>query len=134
MSEAVVQQQVRLAHAPIGPLWRNNSGACTDKTGRLIRYGLGNDSAQLNAKIKSSDLIGITPVNAYVEGRGWCVLGVFTAYEVKKPGWHQTPGDERASAQAKFHEIVRQAGGYAGFVTSVVDMWRVIGMHGYSDG
>lgn len=125
-SEAVNQQQVRLAHASIGPMFRNNSGACTDNTGRLIRYGLGNDSARLNDEIKSSDLIGITPVRAYVEGIGWTVLGVFTAYEVKPSGWHQAPSDKRAVAQAKFHAIVRAAGGFAGFVTDVRDIWSIL--------
>lgn len=128
-SETVNQQQVRLLHCQLtnGQIWRNNSGACTDDTGRLIRYGLGNDSAQLNAEIKSSDLIGITPVQAYVEGKGWLILGVFTAYEIKPSGWHQTPGDKRALAQAKFHDIVRSAGGFAGFVTDPRDIYGITG-------
>ena len=130
-SEAALQSQIRRDFAFVGPVWRNNSGACEDKTGRLIRYGLGNDSKQLNDQIKSSDLIGITPVKAYVEGIGWTTLGVLTAIEVKAPGWHQTPSDKRAIAQAKFHDIVREAGGYAGFATSIVDVWRIIGRHGY---
>lgn len=117
-SETVVQQQTRLAFAHVGPMWRNNSGAFEDKTGRMVRYGLGNDSAQLNAAIKSSDLIGITPVMAFLASTGrWERLGVFTALELKASGWHATPGDERAIAQAKFHAIVRDAGGFAGFVT-----------------
>jgi hypothetical protein len=117
-SETVVQQRTRLAFANIGPMWRNNSGACFDDTGRLIRYGLGNDSAALNAEIKSSDLIGITPVTAWLaSANAWVKLGVFTALEIKPTGWRQTPSDERANAQAKFHAIVREAGGYAGFVT-----------------
>jgi hypothetical protein len=127
-SEAAVQQQVRLAMAQAGcQIWRNNSGACMDERGRMIRYGLGNDSAQLNAHIKSSDLIGITPVQAYVEGRGWGLLGVFTALEVKASGWRMTPGDERAIAQQRFHELVREAGGYAGFVTDPGEIGRIIG-------
>lgn len=126
-SEIVVQQQTRLAFAPIGPLWRNNSGALKDETGRLVRYGLGNDSAQINAVIKSSDLIGITPVTAYLaSARAWCVLGVFTALEVKPSDWHQVPSDDRATAQAKFHAIVREAGGYAGFVTDPRDVHSII--------
>ena len=92
-NEAVVQQQVQLAMARLGAqIWRNNSGACTDDTGRLIRYGLGNSSAALNAAIKSSDLIGITPVQIQPYHVGQ-TFGVFTAIEVKKPGWHLTPGD-----------------------------------------
>lgn len=108
-------------------MWRNNSGACTDDTGRLIRYGLGNDSAQLNAKIKSSDLIGITPVTAYLSSvQGWVTLGVFTALEIKSSNWKFSPNDERALAQAKFHSIVRDAGGFAGFVTDPADIAQII--------
>ncbi len=128
-SETVVQQQTRLLHCQLtnGQIWRNNSGACTDDTGRLIRYGLGNDSAQLNAEIKSSDLIGITPVQAYVEGKGWLILGVFTAYEIKPSNWHLTPGDKRGLAQQRFHDIVRSAGGFAGFVTDPRDIVGITG-------
>ena len=103
-SETVVQQRTRLEFARIGPMWRNNVGACTDDTGRLIRYGLGNDSAQLNAVIKSSDLIGITPVAAFLASTGrWERLGVFTALEIKASDWRFSERDERATAQRKFH-------------------------------
>lgn len=129
-SETVVQQRTRLAFADVGPMWRNNVGACEDATGRLIRYGLGNDSAQLNKEIKSSDLIGITPVTVWMHSaQTWVTLGVFTALEIKASGWRQTPGDERAAAQVKFHQIVRDAGGFAGFVTqpdqihSIIKRW-----------
>jgi hypothetical protein len=44
-SESVVQQRIRTEIARLNiDLWRNNSGACEDKTGRVIRYGLCNDS------------------------------------------------------------------------------------------
>lgn len=127
-SESVVQQRTRLDHCTLtgGVIYRNNSGACTDETGRLIRYGLGNDSAQLNAEIKSSDLIGITPEWAYVPRLGWGWLGVFTAYEIKPSGWHMRPGDKRAIAQDRFHGIVRNVGGYAGFVTDPADIVGII--------
>ena len=125
-SESVNQQQARLIMARLHcQIWRNNSGACTDDTGRLIRYGLGNDSAQLNKKIKSSDLIGITPTLITAEMVGYH-LGVFTALEVKPSGWTLKPSDERGHAQAKFHEIVQQACGFAGFVTDPIDVYRII--------
>lgn len=121
-NEAVVQQQVRLAMARAGAqLWRNNSGACTDDTGRLIRYGLGNDSAQLNAVVKSSDLIGATPITITPEMVGM-TIGVFTALECKKPGWHLTPGDQRGQAQKRYIDLVRGVGGLGGFVTDVSDL------------
>lgn len=127
MNETAVKQRTQLAFANIGPIWRNNSGAFKDETGRMIRYGLCNDSAQLNKLIKSSDLIGITPVMAFLASTGqWHRLGVFTALEIKETGWHPTPSDERAIAQAKFHDIVREAGGFAGFVNDPVDIHSII--------
>lgn len=126
MNEAALQSIIRQQFAYVGPIWRNNSGACEDKTGRLVRYGLGNDSAQLNAVIKSSDLIGITPVIVTAEMVGQ-TIGVFTALEVKAPGWVLRPSDARGLAQAKFHDIVKKAGGYAGFVSHPDDIFRVIG-------
>lgn len=129
-SESAVQSLTRQAFAYVGPVFRNNVGACEDKTGRQVRYGLGNDSAQLNAQIKSSDLIGITPVLAFVPSRGWQTLGVFTALEIKASDWRFSPGDERAVAQKRFHDIVRQAGGYAGFVVHPSDIYPIIGFNG----
>lgn len=127
MNESAVQNHTRLEFAnKFGPIFRNNSGACEDKTGRLIRYGLGNDSAKLNAEIKSSDLIGIVPTFAFVPGRGWCTVGIFCAIECKPSGWRMTPGDSRAIAQSKFHDIVRQHGGFAGFVSDPSHIYKVI--------
>jgi hypothetical protein len=121
-TEAVVQQQVRLAMARAGAqLWRNNVGCATDDTGRLIRYGICNDSAQLNATLKSSDLLGITPVTVTPEMVGM-TIGVFTALECKRPGWHLTPGDQRGQAQKRFIDLVRGVGGVGGFVTDVSDL------------
>lgn len=127
-SEATIQQKTRLEAANNGLLmYHNNVGACLDNTGRMIRYGLGNDSAQLNAVIKSSDLIGITPVTAFLASTGrWETLGVFTAFEIKASGWLQQASDERANAQAKFHAIVREAGGFAGFVTAPGEIHSII--------
>jgi hypothetical protein len=127
MNEAAVQSRVRLECANAGLLiWRNNVGACEDKTGRIIRYGLCNDSAQLNREIKSSDLIGATPVTAYLQSAGWVKLAVLTALECKHSDWVFRPGDERAAAQMRFHEIVREAGGFAGFVTKPADIHDII--------
>ena len=129
-SEKVVQQQTQLEHCklPGAQIWRNNSGACTDETGRLVRYGLGNTSAKQNAAVKSSDLIGITPTLIQPHMVGYS-LGVFTAFEIKPTGWTMRPSDDRAKAQEKFHEIVRAACGFAGFVTDPRDIYRIIGRH-----
>lgn len=115
-SESVVQQQAMLYMARMGGhAWRNNVGACVDDTGRQIRYGLANTSASMNQEIKSSDVIGVTPVLITPAHVGQ-TLGVFTALECKPSNWKWYPSDKRAPAQAKFHDIVRSAGGYAGFV------------------
>ena len=125
MSEAAAQSQIRLAAAQQGiTLWRNQSGACYDDTGRLIRYGLANDSAQLNRRLKSSDLIGITPILIEPRHLG-CRVGVFTAIEVKHPGWKR-PGNDRERAQAEFIRIVREKGGLAGFATSVEELFGCV--------
>lgn len=138
-TETSVQQRVRIEHCEktMGQMWRNNVGACEDATGRMVRYGLGNDSAQLNRVVKSSDLIGITPTLITPEMVGYS-LGVFTAYEIKAPGWRMPtpmPGRElkdqpdatqRALAQQRFHDIVRAACGFAGFVTDPGDIDRII--------
>lgn len=99
-----------------GAYWRNQSGACYDDTGRLIRFGLGNDSAALNKVYKSSDQIGIVPVliQPHHVGR---TFGVFVALEDKRRGWHLTPGDKRGQAQLNFMQHVQSCGGIVGFVT-----------------
>ena len=97
-------------------VYRNNVGACEDKQGRIIRYGLCNESAQMNRALKSSDLIGVMPVliQPHHVGR---TLGVFTAIECKHSGWHMTPSDDRAAAQQRFIDLIRSVGGIGGFVT-----------------
>jgi len=115
--EAVVQQAIRLEASRRGMrLWRNNNGACVDNTGRMVRYGLGNDSSKVNARIKSSDLVGITPVQ--VAGQ---TLGIFTAIEVKRGGWRYK-GTPREKAQLAWLELVTAMGGIGKFVTGVGDL------------
>lgn len=115
--EAAVQQQRMLQAAREGGrLWRNNSGACADETGRQIRYGLGNTSAKLNKVMKSSDLIGITRIVVTPPMVGH-VVGVFTAEEVKAPGWKYRESDDRARAQLAFINLVISLGGIGRFVS-----------------
>lgn len=123
MSEANQQQLIRLA-APRhnAQLLRNNSGACTDQTGRVIRYGLGNDSAKLNKVFKSSDLIGFQTVTVTPDMIGH-KLAVFMGVEVKAPGWSLRPGDKRAQAQQSFGDWVTQHGGIFRFATKPEDVW-----------
>lgn len=117
-SEAAVQAALRVRAAASGfSLWRNNNGACMDETGRLIRYGLGNDSKKLSDRWKSSDLIGITTMVSTAPGQ---TFGVFTAVEVKEPGWSK-PKNKREVAQDNFLKTVRAKGGIGFFAQSVRD-------------
>lgn len=127
MHEATVQSLTRLEHckATNGQIWRNNSGAYTDEFGNHVRYGLANESKQENERIKSADLIGITPTLIQPHMVGY-YLGVFTAYEIKHPGWTLRPGDKRAQAQDRFLSIVKDSCGYAGFVTDPSDIYGII--------
>lgn len=119
--EAVVQQALRLEASRRGiRLWRNNNGACMDQTGRMIRYGLGNDSSKVNSYIKSSDLIGITPVTITPQDAGR-TLGVFTSIEAKRSGWKFT-GAPREKAQLKWLELVAAMGGIGKFAACVEDL------------
>ena len=120
-SEAAVQSRVRLqADQNGGVLFRNNSGvfhAVDPDTGKTIfvRYGLCNDSKEVNAKIKSSDLIGIRPVKITPDMVGK-TFGLFVARECKREGLRYS-GSEDQVGQKKFIDIVNGHGGDAAFVT-----------------
>lgn len=113
-SEAAVQNEIRLEASRKGcRLMRNNVGATYTDDGSFIRYGLANDSKQMNDKIKSSDLIGVRPVKItplHVGG----VLGVFLAREVKPEGWIYS-GSKREEAQLNFLKLIASLGGDACF-------------------
>jgi len=116
LSEAAVQQQVRLeAGEKQVQLWRNNVGALQDESGRWVRYGLCNDSKQLNARFKSGDLIGIKRVLIEPSMVG-TVIGRFVSREVKPGGWRYT-GTEREQAQQRWADLINAWGGDARFVT-----------------
>lgn len=116
-TETAVQQHTRLELARIGALpMRNNVGACTDETGRFIRYGLMNESKQQNEQFKSADIVAPVPIVIQPRhvGRTIAAFGVF---ETKRADWHMTPGDKRAQAQKRFIDLVLSVGGLGGFVT-----------------
>ena len=108
-SEAAVQADIRLAASRRGDLvlWRNNSGAYQNDQGQWVRYGLNNESAQQNKRMKSADLIGIHRPS-----------GRFVSIEVKRPGWKHSDASERDRAQAAWAATVAAMGGVALRVTS----------------
>lgn len=120
--ESEIQQLILIEASKHGiKLERNNSGAMKDSTGRLVRYGLGNTSEIINSKLKSSDLIGITPI--IVDG---VTYGIFTAIECKREGWVFNPKDKREQAQMNYILNVIGRGGYAGFAQSVDDFLKIV--------
>lgn len=99
-SEANIQNDILVALSKAGAtVWRNNTGALKDATGRLVRYGLCKGS---------SDIIGICP-----DGR-------FLAVEVKKSTGRATED------QLRFIDVVRAKGGRAGVARSVEDALRIL--------
>lgn len=114
--EGQAQALIRLEAARKGLLiWRNNVGALADKDGRFVRYGLANDSASVNARIKSGDLIGVRPVLVQQRHLG-TTIGQFVSREVKAPGWHYS-ATPREVAQLRWIELVASVGGDAKFAT-----------------
>lgn len=125
-SEAWAQQQARFQAARLGA-WamRNNVGATPAKEKcecprclfkftidrQPIRYGLANDSAQLNDVVKSSDLILCIPrtITAQMVGH---VIGQFGAVEVKRPGWRPGEDPKREGPQFAFGARVQSLGGF----------------------
>lgn len=94
-------------------LLRNNCGAFTNEAGALVRFGLGSFTSK--SDFKSSDFIGITPVKI-THGMVGETLGVFTAYEVKAPGFSCVLSP-REKKQDNFLKLVRSLGGIGKFVT-----------------
>lgn len=118
MSESRIQTLIRLEASSKGArLWRNNVGATYTKDGSFLRYGLANDSSQLNREIKSADLIGIRPV-LITQAMVGTVIGQFISREVKHEGWKYS-GSERELAQLRWAELIIDLGGDASFAVGV---------------
>lgn len=100
-------------------LFRNNVGAFKGPNGAWVRYGLANDSKQMNQHTKSSDRIGWTPVVITEEMVGKTVA-VFTAIEMKEEGYKPSSKKQHdhIAAQQRFCDTVTRAGGIAGIVDS----------------
>lgn len=106
-------------------LQRNNVGAFKDATGRMVRYGLGNDSKTRTDQIKSSDEIGFTIVTVTPEMVGQ-KIAVYTAFEFKREGWTFSEKDKREIAQKRYIDWVLKSGGIAGFVSCLDDLLRIL--------
>lgn len=117
-SEAAVQAQTRVRASQMGlRLWRNNLGVFHDpERGVHVRYGLCNDSPQVNAQVKSGDLIGIRPRVIQPQDVG-ALIGQFTSIEVKAAGWKHRPNDDHEQAQVRWATLVQSLGGDARFVS-----------------
>ena len=117
MNESTVQAQVRLLASTQGwRLWRNNVGVLIDSRGVPVRFGLANDSKQVNSQVKSGDLIGIRPVLITPDMVGR-TIGQFVSRECKRQGWVLNLYDARDEAQMRWIEVVSSLGGDAKFTT-----------------
>jgi len=120
-SEYSVAQRVRLdcSEQFRTVLFRNNVGVFEAKSGQWVRYGLANESKEMNKNIKSSDYIGMAPVVITPEMVGRTVA-VFTAIETKKEGYKPSgkAQAEHHAAQQRFCDLVLRNGGIAGIVDS----------------
>jgi hypothetical protein len=111
-NEAAVQNRIRLALSRGATrLFRNNTGALKDATGRLVHFGLCKGS---------SDLIGWKSVVVTPEMVGQTVA-VFCALEIKDKG-------KATVLQRHFISVVNEAGGVAGVARSVEEAQRIVGM------
>lgn len=127
-SESNVQARVRLHAAVQGThLWRNNSGAgavvdpkklcsrCDRHARSFIRWGLGNDSPNLNAVVKSADLIGWRP-RVITDSMVNSTIAQFVSRECKREGWTYK-GTPEETAQNRWHSMILAAGGDSAFTT-----------------
>lgn len=111
-SESHVQSRERLSvTARGGALWRNNVGSCPDNH---VRYGLANDSAVLNRRLKSSDLIGWQPI-VITQADVGRTIAQFLSVECKHGSWTRRVGDEREDAQERWLALVTLSGGEGRF-------------------
>ena len=116
-SESNVSSRLRLESSKRGyPFWRNNVGALIDDRGVPVRYGLANDSKQVNERLKSGDLIACQPVLIEAHHVG-TRIGQFVSAEVKREDWKFT-GTPREIAQLNWINLVNSRGGWAAFVTA----------------
>lgn len=114
LSEAAVSNNIRMEAGAKGVrLFRNNVGATYDEAGNFIRYGLANESPEVNKVIKSADLIGIRPVQIAPHMVGH-TIGQFVSREAKAGTWRYS-NTEREQAQLRWAQLITSLGGDACF-------------------
>jgi len=127
LSEGATQQQARLSIATQGAYaWRNNVGAtpskcrvCGERT-PPVRYGLANESAAINERFKSPDLILAIP-RLITPAHVGTTIAQIGGIECKRAGW--TFGHEkREQAQAAFGALLTSVGGHFQFSTGEVTL------------
>lgn len=101
-------------------LFRNNVGQLLDARGVPLRYGLANESPQMNQALKSGDLIGWAPLLITPDMVGG-VVAQFVSIEAKRTGWSfPQPTNKRefahCDAQRRWARMIRDEGGIAGFM------------------
>lgn len=112
--ESDIQNLIKLEASRKGArLWRNNLGAVHTVDGRFIRFGLANESYEINSVIKSADLIGIRPLLITQEMVGQ-TIGQFLSREVKHSEWKYC-GSAIEIAQVKWANLINSLGGDACF-------------------
>lgn len=117
LSEAAVLNNLMLEGSRKGVrLWRNNVGAVHDpESGTFVRYGLANESKQVNAVLKSGDLIGCRPVTITPQMVGHRI-GQFVSREAKRGEWRYA-GTDREIAQMNWILLILSLGGDAAFAS-----------------
>lgn len=130
--EQLASKKVRLAASSLGcRLFRNNSGGFYDESGRFVRFGLGNESKDLNDQFKFGDYVGITPVVITPEMVGKTV-GIFTNIEVKPEGTlpatlrrANNVQTSREASQLRAIRLVQSVGGMAWFASCEQDIQTI---------
>jgi len=120
--EGFAVQKIRVrASAWFSRLFKNNSGVLpSHDSNRPVRFGLGNESKDLNKTLKSHDLIGFTPIIITQEMVGKKVA-VFTSIEAKAEGFKPRksyPKKSREYAQNNWANLILENGGISGFASN----------------
>lgn len=128
--EGVAQQKVReRGSAWLMRLFRNNSGVLPNPdTFRPVRFGLGNESKEINKELKSSDLIGGTPIIITPEMVGKTVC-IFTTIEAKPEGFVEKksyPKKSREYGQKNWIDLFKSLGAIAGFASCPEDVDKIM--------